>query len=641
MKKLTALLLAVLMVFVFSACQPAASTAPETEEPAPAEEQPAAPEEPAGEEEPETSGGSVRAEDLTTLYVSPGAQMNGDFISDFGSNAYDGYVRDLLWGDVATVAQTPAGEYVINETVVADYTTETDDAGNKTYTFTLNDGLLWSDGEPITAQDFVFEALMSASPEYVTAGASSTAGDYLLGYSAYHDGSAETFEGVKLIDDKTFSLTIAAEQLPYFYEYVMVRHGPYPMHYYCPAATIESTDAGAKIVDDDLEAELQNVAQTIRFAPEVTPGPYKFVSFENQIATVTINENFCGTYEGKQPQIQNVVCQYTPGETEHQALIAGDLDLLPNAAEAYKVDAIKASENCKTLGYLRAGFGIINFSCDWGPTTDPNVRWALAYLIDRNEVINYAFGGYGGIVNGPYAYAQWMYEEAGDELDELLVPFNLNVDKANEYLDQSEWKYESDGVTPFDATKATADGTYLRYNAEGEPLTIHHVGSADTVVTDVIEIQYVANAPLAGVDYQVTKGDFDMLLDNYYYGYEMSDEDRYYCSFNMGWNIEPAYDPYYSYHSDWLNTSNNALQISDPELDELMIKLRQTEPGDNDAFIDTWLQFEKRFQELMPCIPLYCNEYTTCAYETVFGIEAITPYANWSNVICDLYKAAA
>ena len=47
MKKLTALLLAVLMVFVFSACQPAASTAPETEETAPAEEQPAAPEEPA------------------------------------------------------------------------------------------------------------------------------------------------------------------------------------------------------------------------------------------------------------------------------------------------------------------------------------------------------------------------------------------------------------------------------------------------------------------------------------------------------------------------------------------------------------------------------------------------------------------
>ena len=90
-----------------------------------------------------------------------------------------------------------------------------------------------------------------------------------------------------------------------------------------------------------------------------------------------------------------------------------------------------------------------------------------------------------------------------------------------------------------------------------------------------------------------------------------------------------------------MGTSNNSSQLSDPQLDELIIKMRQTEPGDNDAYIDNWLQYQKRFQELMPSIPLYCNEYTTLAYETVFGIEAITPYFSWSEAICDLYKAAA
>ena len=267
-----------------------------------------------------------------------------------------------------------------------------------------------------------------------------------------------------------------------------------------------------------------------------------------------------------------------------------------------------------------------------------NVRWALAYLVDRNAIVDYALGGYGGTVDSEYGYAQWMYQEAGEELEEVLTPISLNIEKANECLDKTEWKYEADGVTPFDASKANADGTYMRYNDKGEMLTINHLGTEGIATTDAIEIQYTANAPLAGVNFVVTKADFSALLDNYYYGYEMDESERIYHSFNMNTTLSAVFDPYtISFHTDKCGTWLNAGQLSDPELDKLIMELRAVEPGDNDAFIDRWIAYEKRWQELMPQIPLYSNEVFDLTSTSVQGL-CTTPLAFYSDVICKMTK---
>jgi len=77
----------------------------------------------------------------------------------------------------------------LNPTVVEDLDIDTDAvSGAKTYTFTIADDLLWSDGVPITAADFVFSILFQASAEWARAGATSTAGQGLLGYDVYATG---------------------------------------------------------------------------------------------------------------------------------------------------------------------------------------------------------------------------------------------------------------------------------------------------------------------------------------------------------------------------------------------------------------------------------------------------------------------
>ncbi len=274
---------------------------------------------------------------------------------------------------------------------------------------------------------------------------------------------------------------------------------------------------------------------------------------------------------------------------------------------------------------------------DFGPTQDVNVRWALASLIDRSAVIDHVLGGYGGTVDGAYGMAQWMVTEAGAELQAEIKPISFNIDAANDYLDQSEYIYEADGTTAFDRTKATADGSYLRHNAAGEELIINHLGTNDNPVTDIIEIQYAANAPMAGIKFNVTKSDFNALLENYYYGYDLG-EDRVYHTFNLATNFTAVDDKYQSWHSDYLGTYLNATQLSDPEMDAITEAMRATDPADKEAYLETWVDFQLRWNELMPEIPLYSNQYYDITHINVNPLTT-TPYANWYEKICEITKS--
>lgn len=562
------------------------------------------------------------------------SEMNGDFIDGFGSNSYDASIKDLMWRWCSTYEPDTAGQYILNPQAVANLDITEDEAGNKTYTFTLAEDMVWSDGTSITAKDYVGAILWKASDEWTTAGATSAVGDGLLGYDAYLTGEAAEFPGVKLIDDYSFSVTIDAAELPYYFEYVWAAFAPIPMHVWAPELTIAENENGSYL-EGDMLAAMNNVGATERYAPTVVCGPYTFVSFENNTATLKRNPLFKGDLDGNKPTIEYVVQKTIAMDTDVDTLIAGDVDMVPGVIEGKKIETARSSGIINMHSYLRNGFGLMAMHCDWGPTADANVRWALAYLLDRNEVCNYVLEGYGGTVHASYGYAQWMYEYAGEDLESELTAFNLNIEKANELLDQTEWKYEADGTTPFDASKANAEGTYMRHNAAGEMLTIQHLGTDENTVTDIIEIQYAANAPMAGVNFVVTKSDFNALLDNFYYGYELG-EDRYYSTFNLATSFAVIFDPYEEWHSDYFGTWSNSCQLSDEELDGYIMAMRTATT--DDEYVDAWIQFQLRWQELMPEIPLYSNEYFDICSQYVDGL-ATTPFAGYEDVICKMTKS--
>jgi len=573
-----------------------------------------------------------------TLIVAYGAEMNGDFIGGFGNNAYDATIKTMLHDFMGTYAVTPAGEFALNKTVVKTQKIDTDDAGNKTYTFTLHNDLKWSDGSAIKASDFIGGILWSASPAWREAGATSTAGECLIGYEAYNEGESEYFKGIALIDDYNFSLTIDAEELPYFYEVSYVGYGPVCMASYAPGITVVTDASGSKL-SGDITADCKRIAETAggeRFEPTVVCGPYTFVSFDNQIVTLQRNPHFKGDSNGKKPKIEYVVQKAVPSDTDIDILLAGEIDLLPQMIEGAKIERAKADEYATASSYLRNGYGVLHIMCDFGPTKDPNVRWAIACLVDRTALLEQVLEGYGGLVNGEYGIAQWMYQQKEKEIKKELIPIAMNIDKANDYLDQSEWKFEADGSTPFDRSKANADGTYLRHNASGEKLVIKHA-SANAGVGAVLEIEWLKNTPYAGVSYTFDQPDFNLVLDQYYNDPPKPENERIYHTFSMGTGFSAAYDPYYSWHSKWIGTWYNSQGVNDPELDKLIIEMRELEPTQKKEYADAWLKYQIRWNQLLPSLPLYANEYFDLYNNSVKSVPT-TPFLGWADLICEIEK---
>ena len=88
--------------------------------------------------------------------------------------------------------------------------------GTVTYTVKLRDGIKWSDGQAVTAGDFVYAWQRLANPE--------TAADYcymidmVKGYDAVADGSADPSTlGITAVDDQTLQIDLTYD-CPYFEE---------------------------------------------------------------------------------------------------------------------------------------------------------------------------------------------------------------------------------------------------------------------------------------------------------------------------------------------------------------------------------------------------------------------------------------
>ncbi len=620
MKKFTALLLTVLlMLSTLTACAAPSTTEPsETEQPVSA---------------------ITSNVPLDTLVVGS-AEMKQNFISGFGNNASDFSIETLVGGHVSTYEYTADGGIALNETVVSNVETELDDQGNKTYTFTIYDDLMWNNGEPITAKDYVAMVLFYAAPEWVEAGASSSGHDALVGYTEYSDGSTDTFSGVKLISNTEFSLTIAAENLPYFWEQVHVIVRPIHFDTYLKSCELISNENGSRFEfsEGDLLTNCKRIVEQERIFPTVTCGPYTLVSYENQTATLEVNEYFKGDLYGNKPFFKTVIQKSVPSETDIEWVINGDIDILPGVVEHEKIEAAKASETTELVTYARSGFGFLAMLCDYGVTSDVNIRWALASLIDRSAVVEHVLGGYGTTVDSEYGIGQWMYQELAADLQQELTPISFSIDAANDYLDKTEWVFEADGVTPFDRSKALADGSYIRHNQNGDKLVINHLGQTDNVLTDIIEIQYAANAPLTGIEFNVEKSDWNAVLENYYYSYELAPENRIYNTFNLATNFAAVFDRYYNWHSDYVGTMQNRAQLGDEQLDAAIIAMRECEPDDIDSYLDAWLNYQIRWNELMPQVPLYSNDYYDAAHVFVDGFNT-TPYARYQDIICQMSKS--
>ncbi|MDO4594781.1 MAG: hypothetical protein Q4B52_05315 [Tissierellia bacterium] len=123
------------------------------------------------------------------------------------------------------------------------------------------------------------------------------------------------------------------------------------------------------------------------------------------------------------------------------------------------------------------------------------------------------------------------------------------------------------------------------------------------------------------MEYNVVGGDFASLLNYLYY----PDEDNpRFTAFNMGTTFDPVFDPYYQYHSEGYD---NTSRTNDPKADEIVTKMRSHDPDDKEGYLKDWEDFQVWFNDYLPEIPLYPNQYHNGYSSRVEGYEATPDWA--------------
>ncbi len=582
----------------------------------------------------EPSSEATEKHENKVIYGSD-TELSGDLGNAWWTNnATDKLIRDLI-NDYDVIMFDQFGQMKVNETVSDGVQTAENEDGTATYTVKIKQGLTYNDGTPITAADYVAYMLVQFSPATLEAGAT-VSSDTVVGGNEYQNGESKVLAGLRLLDEYTYSISITPDYANYYYGLTYASLSPLYLPLYSSAAlTVKDDGEGAYLDGGELKADEINASRYV-YENRVTAGPYVIKSIDTGALTATleINPNYAGNFEGQKPSIQTIVVVKSEDDSKMDAFTTGEITFLSQLSEG---DQIKTALELVDSGkynychYTRNGYGKIQFQCDGGPTQFQAVRQAVAYLLDREEFTNTFTGGYGSVVHGPYSTAQWMYEDSEELFNEKLNSYAYDPEKAVEVLKADGWTLNADG-TPYSGTgvrykEVTAEqaGDYaLNVKlADGRILMPLHImwASSDGNPVSTLLATMLANGKQtadAGMVIEQNVMAFSELLNWIYRDTSVGDQYGVftYGMFNLATGFADVYDYAYNYASDpdskYVKMGYNQNYIFDKELDDLsMDMVYKAAPGDDAAFLDYFQKFIIRWNELLPEIPLYCNDYHT------------------------------
>lgn len=284
-----------------------------------------------------------------------------------------------------------------------------------TYTFKLRAGAVWSDGSPVTADDFVFAWQRVVSPD--------TAAEYaymltpIVNAEAITAGTKKPEElGVKAIDASTFEVKLNATT-PYFLE-MLTHQATYPVS----RANVEKFGA-----------------DFTKPGNMVSNGPYTLTAFTpNDHITLTKSATF---YDAANVKIDTV--NFYPTEDRSAAIKrfeAGELDMNDDFPTEQLADMkVKFGDQVKIGPYL--GTYYYAFKTDKAPWDNPVLRQAISMAIDRDYLAeevwqNTMIPAYSfvppGITNftaSPTDYADMSQLDREDKARGILEGLGYTVDK--------------------------------------------------------------------------------------------------------------------------------------------------------------------------------------------------------------------
>ena len=286
--------------------------------------------------------------------------------------------------------------------------------GTVTYTFHLRDGIMWSDGQPVTASDFVFSWQRLVSPE--TAADYSYMIDCVVNANAIMNGELDPSElAVSAPDDKTFVVTITSD-LPYFTE-LCAFPATFP-------------------VREDIVSDSQWT-----YSPDtyISNGAYKMTSrVTNSEIVMEPNEYYYGVDTLGPDKITFKLMD--DANAMLSGFNSGELDFI-ESMPTDEVAGLLASGDLKIVDYI--GTYYVCYQTQKEPFDDPKVREAFTLAIDRTYIVEQITqtgqveaGGFvpAGVYDAEGATGDDFRTVGGDYYAPTDADYEANCERARELL---------------------------------------------------------------------------------------------------------------------------------------------------------------------------------------------------------------
>ncbi|QVY61877.1 peptide ABC transporter substrate-binding protein [Cytobacillus gottheilii] len=334
MKKLLSLFLMGLLVYVLAACTANENAGNETEQP--------------DGEDTETAE--------KVLYLNNGQEPTS-FDPPIGFDSVSWQALNNLMEGLTRLGKNHEPEAAIAE----DWDLSDD---GKTYTFHIRENAKWSNGDDVTAGDFVFAWKRLLNPE--TGSPAAFLGYFIEGGEAFNNGEGSADDvAVKAVDEKTFEVTLISPQ-EYFLS-VITNPAFFPVN--------------EKVAAEN--PEWFSEAETF-----VGNGPFNLAEWEHDSHfLMEKNDQYWDAENVKLDKVHWAMVDDT--NTEYQMFQAGDLDTSDVPADL--------SEQLFGEGKVevvdQAGDYFYRFNVTKEPFQNENIRKAFAMAVDQQQIVDFVTKG--------------------------------------------------------------------------------------------------------------------------------------------------------------------------------------------------------------------------------------------------------
>ena len=420
----------------------------------------------------------------------------------------DGYDGDILSMFLSSSLFEVNDNFEIIDTGVA---TLNVDAKNKKATIKIKDGIKWSDGVPLTADDIIYAYEVLGSKDY-TGIRYTKEYQKVIGMNDYHNGKAKTISGVKKIDDKTVEISFSEMGQSIFSGGNGLMTNALPKHYLkdVPIKNLVSSDK-------------------IRTKP-VTLGPYNLVKISRGESMEFVANPYY--YKGK-PKIKKAILQVVNPQSIVAALKAGKYDYVMEMPDSL-YNNYKDFRNLEVLGqqdlyYSYVGFKLGHFDKAKGENvSDPNakmadlnLRQAMIYAIDVDQIAQAFYFGLRQRATSsiPPVFKKYFPKD--------LTGFPYNLAKAKQLLDESGYK------------DVNNDG--FREDKNGKPLQIKMAFMAGGDVAEPLAQFYLQSWKKIGLNVSLTSGRL-LAFQNFYEKVQgdTKDIDVFFAAWGVGTDVNPT-----------------------------------------------------------------------------------------------------